>query len=250
MTDDPATLVLVHGAWHGAWCWDRVLPGIEATGVPVVTVDLPGHGASTEPLGDLAGDAAALRHVLDGIDGPTVVCGHSYGGAVVAEGAADHPDVRHLVFLSAFPLDIGESCMNAADITLEGDTTSLLGAALQLHDDSTSTLDPDRAAAALYNECTADDARWAIERLDAQAMAELGGVATKAAWRDTPSTYVVCTRDRGVPATLQRALATRADTVVELDADHSPFLSRVHETVTLLVDAARAAATTPISTEG
>ena len=83
-----AIVVLIHGAWHGAWCWDRVVPQLETAGVPTVAVDLPGHGASTEPLGDLYTHAAFVRDLLDGIDGPIVLCGHSYGGAVISEAAA------------------------------------------------------------------------------------------------------------------------------------------------------------------
>src|ERR1700683_5271907 len=103
-----ATVVLVHGAWHGAWCWDQVVGPLEARGIPVVALDLPGHGASPEPLGDLATDAAALRAALDRVD-TAVVCGHSYGGAVISDGA-EHPAVRHLVYLAAILLDVGESC--------------------------------------------------------------------------------------------------------------------------------------------
>src|SRR5436190_15656651 len=105
----PATVVLVHGAWHGAWCWDRVVAGLHDRDVDVLALDLPGHGASAEPLGDLYGDAAAVHAALDTLDGPAVVCGHSYGGAVMSLGAA-HPAVRHLVYLAALMLDVGETC--------------------------------------------------------------------------------------------------------------------------------------------
>ncbi|HEV2309230.1 MAG TPA: alpha/beta fold hydrolase, partial [Acidimicrobiia bacterium] len=104
-----ATVVLVHGAWHGAWCWDYVVERLRANHVEALAIDLPGHGTSTEPLGDLSVDAAALRSVLDDLE-DAVVCGHSYGGAVISEGAADHPAVRHLVYLAAIVLDVGESC--------------------------------------------------------------------------------------------------------------------------------------------
>src|SRR5438067_970341 len=101
-----ATVVLVHGAWHGAWCWTRVVEGLTARGVDAIAIDLPGHGDSTEPLGDLYGDAASLRAALDALDGsPAVVCGHSYGGAVVSLGAARHAAVRHVVYLAALMLD-------------------------------------------------------------------------------------------------------------------------------------------------
>jgi pimeloyl-ACP methyl ester carboxylesterase len=246
-----ATLVLVHGAWHGAWCWDRVLPGLARAGVPAVAIDLPGHGASPEPLGDLASDARSLRQAIDSVAGPVVVAAHSYGGAVAAVAAADHPDVRHLVFLAAFPLDVGESCMNAAaDQVAPEDGASLLGDALQIGADGTTTLDPVLAEAALFNECTPADVAWAVERLGPQSLAELQGVATAAAWRAIPSTYVVCTKDQAVALPVQRALATRCSNVVELDADHSSYASRADEVVRLLVAVAHRESPDPATTKG
>ncbi len=103
----PATVVLVHGAFHGAWCWDRVVPLLEAQGVPVVAFDLPGHGADPRPPGDLHEHGDALRAVLEGIDGPIVVVGHSYGGAVISDGAAGVDGVVHLVYLAAIVADAG-----------------------------------------------------------------------------------------------------------------------------------------------
>jgi pimeloyl-ACP methyl ester carboxylesterase len=235
-TSAPATVVLVHGAWHGAWCWDKVAALLEARGVPVVTLDLPGHGESREPLGDLASDGAALAAALGDIDGPIVVCGHSYGGAVVSEGAGGHDGVRHLVFLTAFPLDVGESCTAAAvgEVDPAETAESLLGAALRVDDDGVTTLDPVAVVAALFHDCADDDVAFALERLGPQAMDELQGQASRAAWRDVPSTYVVCTEDRGVPPSLQRALARRATEVVEWPTSHSPFLSRPELVVDLL----------------
>jgi hypothetical protein len=74
-----ATVVLVHGAWHGAWCFDRVMPLLREANVPAVAVDLPGHGQDRGPFTDLHGDASRVLAVLDGIDGDVVLLGHSYG---------------------------------------------------------------------------------------------------------------------------------------------------------------------------
>jgi pimeloyl-ACP methyl ester carboxylesterase len=218
-----ATVVLVHGAWHGAWCWDQVIGPLEARGVPVVAIDLPGHGASPEPLGDLATDAAALRAALDQVD-TAVVCGHSYGGAVISEGA-EHPAVRHLVYLAAILLDVGESC-SATVAVGEPDSTSELDGALQPGPDDTVTIAPAAAPSALYHDCAPADVEWAVARLGPQTFASLTAPATHAAWRRVPSSYVVCRDDRAVPASIQRQLAARAETVVEWPTSHSPFLSR------------------------
>ncbi len=118
MRSSSITVVFVHGAWHGAWCWAPVLDELRAVGVPAVAVDLPGHGADPRPLADVAGDTAHVLEVLDGIDGPVVLVGHSYGGVVIT-GAGVHPNVRHLVYLAALVLDHGETAMAAATAEAE-----------------------------------------------------------------------------------------------------------------------------------
>jgi pimeloyl-ACP methyl ester carboxylesterase len=120
-----ATVVLVHGAWHGAWCWDRVVEGLAERGVDAVAIDLPGHGASRQPLGDLHGDAAAVSHALDALDGAdAIVCGHSYGGAVISEGKGRAIRRRHLVYLAAMMLDVGESCSQSIPDPPDGASAS------------------------------------------------------------------------------------------------------------------------------
>src|SRR3974390_639444 len=108
-------VLLVHGAWHGAWCWEPVLPLLAERGVRAEAVDLPGRGAAPGPLGDLRLDVERVRTALDALaataDG-VVLVGHSYGGAVVTEAGA-HDAVEHLVYLAAFALDAGESCVSA-----------------------------------------------------------------------------------------------------------------------------------------
>lgn len=233
-----ATVVLVHGAWHGAWCWETLVPLLDDAAVPSIALDLPGHGQSTEPLSDLAGDATALRRLLDGLD-DAVVCGHSYGGAVVSEGAAAHPAVRHVVFIAGFPLAVGESTVNAAanEVSPE-DGGSDLGAALSSQDDGTVTIRTELAPAVFYADCADDDVSKAVARLDAQSWAELNGVATRAAWEHGPSTYAVCTEDRAVAPALQRALAGRCTHTVEWPTSHSPFLSRPELVADLLIELA------------
>src|SRR5262245_6808742 len=91
------TVMLVHGAWHGAWCWDKVVDGLDARGVPVVAINMPLEG--------LAVDAAMAGEVLAGIDDDVVLCGHSYGGFVISRmtspDIAPAANVAELVFLCA-----------------------------------------------------------------------------------------------------------------------------------------------------
>ena len=228
-----ATVVLVHGACHGAWCWDKVVAGLTARGVPSVAVDLPGHGESREALGDLAVDAAALRATLDGID-RSIVCGHSYGGAVITEGAAGHPGVEHLVYITAFALAPGESTVAAAVDGSESDPATKLGDAMLFAADGTVSFRAPVAVDALYHDCSPTDVDFALAHLGPQSVSALSGVATRAAWQDIPSTYVVCTEDHAVAPELQRRLAARTTNTVEWPTSHSPFLSRPDLVVDLL----------------
>ncbi len=234
------SVVLVHGAWHGAWCFQRVLAELDAAGIPAIAVDLPGHGDDPGPLADLHGDAARVRTVLDGLDGDCVLLGHSYGGAVITE-AGTHPAVRHLVYLCAFALDAEESCVAAAAaesaaLGISYEDRPNLADAIVAHDDGTATVEPGLGAECFYNDCDADTTAWALAQLGPQPIVTLGARPASVAWRERPSTYVVCTEDLAVHPDLQRAMARRCTTAVEWPTSHSPFLSAPERFVGLLSD--------------
>jgi pimeloyl-ACP methyl ester carboxylesterase len=236
--------VLVHGAWHGAWCWERVVDLLREDGISVVPVDLPGHGADPGPLLDLHGDATRVREILDGIDGPAVLVGHSYGGAVITEAGA-HPAVSHLVYVCALALDTGETCVSAA--TSDPDVAGIshegrpnLGDGLIVDDHGAVTLDPTVAETCLYNDCDSETVAWALDRLGPQPLAALQQSPASVAWHSKPSTYVVCSKDMAIHPELQRILAKRCAASVEWDSDHSPFLSRPEALVDLLGELASA----------
>jgi pimeloyl-ACP methyl ester carboxylesterase len=238
VSDRPARVVLVHGAWHGAWCWDRVVDGLSALGIEAVAVDLPGHGADPGPLGDLAGDAARVEAVLDGLEAPVVLVGHSYGGAVVTE-AGVHPAVAHVVYVCAFAIDEGESCANAvvdaaASMNISHEGRPQLAEALVFHDDGTVTLTPELAAPCFYADCAPDDVAWALARLGPQRMDTMSQAPSAVAWRTKPSSYLVCTEDLAVHPDVQRLMAARCTTTVEWACSHSPFLSQPERLAELL----------------
>jgi pimeloyl-ACP methyl ester carboxylesterase len=250
---EPATtrvVVLVHGAWHGAWCWAALQSELDRRGVPSYALDLPGHGASTAALADLHGDADAVVEAIAAIrrthDGGVVLVGHSYGGAVVTEAAARAPDgvIAHIVYVAGFALDDGESIITFLSAAPRLDVE--LARAVVTHADGTNTLDRTVAATALYGECPPDVAAAALARLCSQ---------TVASWRQTvdgsprgriSSTYVRCLRDKSIHPDHQRLLAARCDDDIELDTDHSPFLSRTTAVADVLEALARTAG--PVST--
>jgi pimeloyl-ACP methyl ester carboxylesterase len=207
-----STVVLVHGAWHGAWCWDEVVDRLSADGLAVVAMDLP----SVVSGGDLYDDARALREVLDDTPGDKVVVGHSYGGIVITEGAAGAEDARHLVYLTAFMLDEGESLASIVGTTPPD---------WQIVAPDGKTMTVDGAQQVFYNTCPPEVADAAAARLRPHTTASFVEPVRSVAWRDVPSTYVICNRDQAIPVPAQEAMSARAGSTHRLESDHSPFLT-------------------------
>ncbi len=215
------TIVLTHGAFHGSWCFEPLVAELEGRGVTTALVDLP--------LTDLTEDAAAVTAVLDSIDGPVILLGHSYGGAVVTV-AGNHRSVERLVYLAALGPDAGELGSGGPMTIGEQFLTTM-----RVDDNGLPFIDPEFAAQVFYPDIDpADAARWATKLRSGNA----GGtvIVEKAAWRSTPSTYVVCTDDPILLVDGQRAVAERmgAD-VVEMPGDHSPMVARPAELADILV---------------
>ncbi|MDQ1519772.1 MAG: hypothetical protein QOI55_845 [Actinomycetota bacterium] len=227
MANQP-TMVLVHGAWHGGWCWDMVVQRLDAAGVTSVAVENP--TVAWAPA-DLCADADNVLRLLDGIDGPVMLVGHSYGGAVITDAGA-HPAVSQLVYLTAFALDDGESVMQNS---LTGGEDIKLGEAMRF-DGDLANIDPSRVVEFFFHDCPPDVAASAAARLRPMSMAAMAGTPRAVAWREKPSTYVVCTDDRALPVALQQSNAKRLGAVVEMPTSHSPFLSRPDDLARLLVD--------------
>lgn len=219
------SFLLVHGGWHGPWCWSRLSAALRDGGFETHTVDLSSHGKDTSTLGGMHDDAVIIREALSALPDGIVVVAHSYGGAPVTEGAAGATNVAHLVYLTAFMLDEGESLLGAA------------GGKPQPWWEAT----PDGQAwiartpeVVFYNDCSEGDLEWVLPQLQPQSASSFDETVRVAAWRDRPSTYVVCERDQAIPVFAQEAMSQRARAVVRLDAGHSPFLSQPDELVKLL----------------
>lgn len=210
-----ATVVLVHGAFHDGWCWELVRSELDARGVPNQTLDLPFTG--------LEGDADAVGRLLDAIDGPAVVCGHSYGGMVISRAASGRDDVAHLVYLCA--VQVGEDVDLATAMT----TSDVLTSSLVYGDDGSMSVDPALAPAVFYHDCDDDLTATAVGHLRGMALGviqESDEPPPPAAWKQIESTYVVCNDDQTISPESQRKMAAQADHVVELDGSHSPMLAQ------------------------
>ena len=146
-----ASMVLVHGAWHGAWCWDGVVDHLDAAGIDATAVELPHAG--------FAADVAMARDVSNAADVGSVVIAHSYGGSVITEATAGMTDLNRLVYLAAFMTDTG---VDMVDV-LGGHDAPLLGAVG--FDDGQVTLDSGRTRELLYADSDNEAAAAATARL-------------------------------------------------------------------------------------
>jgi pimeloyl-ACP methyl ester carboxylesterase len=219
MSNARPVIVLVHGAWHGAWCWQRVVPMLESQDYLVRTVELPSVGAARADAVGLAKDAAVVRALVDEIGRPVLLCGHSYGGMVISQAASGSNQVVRLVYLCAFVPESGESLIAMGGGKL-APWIQDVGGGLTL---------PDLALAPqiFYSDCDAATQAWATGRLRPQCGQAYSDVVPHPGWKEIPSTYIVCSADNGVPPDWQRnVLAPRLDKSVELNASHSPFLSQ------------------------
>ena len=217
-----SNVLLVHGAWHGAWCWAPLQQALDQLGIPSHAIDLPGHGISPLPPGDLHGDAAAVVEALEALPSDTLLIGHSYGGAVISQAAAHSDRIAHLMFIAAFALKAGES-VNGFLRSAPRHKVELANIMVPT-DEGVTTLDPEEAGALLYPGSSTVVQRANAERLGPQPNAtmtqEVDGAPTSA----FESTYVLCNQDRAVHPEHQRIMAARCSSVIEIDSDHSPFV--------------------------
>ena len=232
-----ATFVLIHGAWHGGWCWERLAPELEARGHAVRTPDLPGHGADPAAPASVTLEDYVARVVeaLRAAPEPVVLLGHSMGGMPISAAAEAEPErVRALVYLCAFLPRDGESLMD-----LEGrNPRSTVPASVEPDAEGrTLTVPPDRHRALFYGDVEPETMAWAQDRLTPQAAAPFQGkVALGPGFAGRPKHYVECLRDGAISIELQRDMAGAVPdvTVHSLDADHAPMLSRPAELAALL----------------
>ena len=218
-------VVFVHGACvkEGSWWWQPTGELLAEEGLASEAPALPSCGETGEPTDaggpGLAEDVAAVRQVLTASDEPTVVVAHSYGGIVIAEAAAGNEAVRHLLLISSYLPEVGQSLSSFA-----GDEPAPF---LDVDPGAgTFTVRLDALVGTFLQDCDAEIQREAAQKTASQSLSVLEQPVQSAAWQGVPSTYLVCAEDRGTPAEFQREFAGRAGSVVELDAGHHPFLSQ------------------------
>lgn len=235
-----ARFVMVHGAFAGAWTWEPVLPGLEAAGHRVETLDLPGAGADRAPVReiDLRRYADRVIAQLERDAEPAVLVGHSMGGMVITQAAALAPErVRGLVFVCAFMPHHGQSLLALTQLP-EGADDQVQANLVVEGEPPVATMPEAASRDALLNCCTDEQTAWALERIGTQPLAPFVGTVDipDGALDGIRRSYVLCTQDHAIPPALQRRMIAEhgVTDVVELDTDHAPFLSTTAALVTAL----------------
>jgi pimeloyl-ACP methyl ester carboxylesterase len=225
------TIVLVHGGFVDGSGWQGVYDLLKADDYRVCVVQ--------NPTLSLAGDVAATRWVIDAQDGPVVLVGHSYGGAVITE-AGRHQDVAALVYIAAFVPDKDES-VNAliGGFPADGPQPPILPPR-----DGFLLLDQEKFPASFAGDVPAEQAAFMADSQVPWGVDALGGQITEPAWRTKPSWYLVTTGDRMIPPAAQRTMSDRAgSTVIEVSGSHSIYVSQPAAVAALIHDAAAAVST-------
>jgi pimeloyl-ACP methyl ester carboxylesterase len=223
------TYVLVHGAWHGSWCWDKIVPLLEQAGHTAVAPDLPGQGKDRTPIKDIT-FRSYVQRVCDTVNAqvePVILVGHSMAGAVITQVAEECPDrLKMLVYLCAFLPGNGESL---ADWSQRDKECLLPKHRVYAEDGSCSTIRDDALKEVFYADCPDEDVRRARSLLRPQATAPLRVPVstTDENFGHLPRVYIETLQDRAISPSLQRRMyeALPCQRVIKMNTSHSPFFS-------------------------
>ncbi len=231
--------VLVHGAWHGAWCWEKVTPLLAASGHHAHTLDLPGLGNDPTPISEVTLDSYvnAVKDVILSVDEPVILVGHSMGGLIITQTAEHVPErVRALGYLAAFSPKNGESLFDYAMADTESHVTRFN---VVNEEEGYFTIPEDRLPACFYDLCSEEDTRNAIARLRPQPLAPLVQPVSLSEdnYGRVRRCYIECTRDQALTWPMQQKMLhnARLDALLTLETDHSPFYSCPEQLVECLV---------------
>jgi pimeloyl-ACP methyl ester carboxylesterase len=238
---DEMRILFVHGAlvFDGAWWWHRMVEPLAALGLETLAVELPSCVASPEvsgeALGDMYADADAVRAAIDEVDGPVVLVGHSYGGMVITDAAEGCGNVKHLIYVTSMMPELSETMASFAGSREPGPWMD------PRPEDGMMGLKTEYLPEAFMQDCDEATVAEALERVTRQPLVVFGQPPRAVAWREKPTTYVVCAEYRATPPEVQREFARRADSVVELPTGHHPMLSRPEMLAGVLAEAASGA---------
>jgi pimeloyl-ACP methyl ester carboxylesterase len=233
-----ARFLLIHGSCHGAWCWRDVLPLLHAAGHEAQAIDLPSHGADRTPPSEVTLDLYA-RTIVDAIDQPVTLVGHSMAGYPISLAAELAPEkVARLVYLCAYVPAPG---MSLVDMRRAGPRQPLMDAIVTAPDKRSFTFDPAKVGDKLYHDCPGATLGFALPRLCPQAiLPQATPVVLTRRYGAVERHYIRCTDDRTIPPEYQATMSDGwpSGTVTTLPSGHSPFFACPNLLAQRLVDIA------------
>jgi pimeloyl-ACP methyl ester carboxylesterase len=230
VTNRTRTFVLVSGAWHGAWCWQKIVPLLEAQGHRALTPELAATGADTSDPAVVTLEmwAQSVADIVGSASEPVILLGHSRGGVVISRAAELVPErLLRLVYLSAYLLPSGSSLADAA----RSDSESLVPPNMvPAAGGITCNLRDSVIRDALFGLCAEGDYEYALTQMRPEPLKPLVTPlrVTEQRFGRVPRTYIECSQDRTITLAAQRRMqaALPCDPVLRLASDHSPFLSQ------------------------
>jgi pimeloyl-ACP methyl ester carboxylesterase len=225
-----ATFGLVHGAWHGAWCWELLSPELEKLGHRAVAVDLPCEDWNA----GLDDNAATVATALADAEGDVVLVGHSLGGITIPV-VTTRLAVAQFVFLCALVPEPGRSLDETIRVGRPRAGRGWTGPPV-VHPDGSASWEPEAAVAAFYHDCPDDVAHWAASNLRRQVWTTTREPCPLERWPDVPSSYILCTEDKPIAPDWARQVARGRLGVeaIELAGGHAPMLSRPRQLAEVL----------------
>ena len=227
-----ATFLLVHGACTGGWCWEKVVPLLEANGHKVCAPDMPGLGKDHTPPANvtLADNVEKVSRLLDKMDEPVVLVGHSLGGITISQVAeARRRRLKALVYLTALLPTSGKSGREMTAL----DPDAMFRLSRQVSPDGTTYIFGRAQVPSLfYADVSPEDRYRAMERLRPQpiAISTTPVTLTEERFGSVPRWYIECTHDNAIRIDLQRRMvALTPCKVITMECGHSPFFSDPEE---------------------
>ncbi|MDA0997336.1 MAG: alpha/beta fold hydrolase [Proteobacteria bacterium] len=237
-----AHFILVHGAYHGGWCWERLIPLLNAAGHTAAAPDLPGHGADPGGLAAQRMEAyvECIARLIDTTPAPAIVVGHSMAGAIVANVCETRPDrILRAVFLAAYIPADGQSISDLA----KTDKGSRVRVEMTEREGLKAVaLASENLGEAFYNDASAVDLSFAAAGAGPQSAAPFRAkaVLSEANFGRAKKSAILTLNDQAISPELQRrmAIAAGCDPILEIASGHSPFLTAPAELAHLFVQSA------------
>jgi pimeloyl-ACP methyl ester carboxylesterase len=238
----PKTFILIHGSWHSAWNWHRVVPILENQGHRIIAMDLPGMGRDKTPIREVTMQTSVARicQLIDSIEGKVILVGHSKNGIMISQAAEYRPDkIEKLVYLAAYLVPNGKT---QREYSMQ-DTEGVLKPYVIMHEEQkATTLQPEIYREGLYADC--DDFIVELAKLLLSHEPFESAVTplqlTEEKYGQVPRFYIECTQDKAVTPLIQQKMYTETPCkkVYRMETSHSPFFSRPQELSDILCEIA------------